>query len=64
MQVDDKVKENLFIVATILAILNNGTQLIGKSLKATKWVARKIKTAITKKKTHPNRQPSKPKRKR
>lgn len=62
VQVDDRVKENLIIVATVLAILNNGTQLIEKSIKATKWLAKKM--TVTKQKTHLKRQPTKQKRKR
>jgi len=63
LQVDDRVKEMLVIVAALLAIVNHGIQILERALKGLKWIARKLK-ALLKQKTHPNRQPTKPKRKR
>gem|GEM_PF-6873827 len=63
MQVDDRVKEMVVITAALLAIVNNGIQLLERMLKGLKWIARKLKARL-KQKTHPNRQPVKQKRKR
>jgi len=50
MEVNDRVKESLIIAAALLAIINNGIQVIERLLKVLKWMKRKLERLMAKQK--------------